>query len=114
MNIKEEAANIYRLSRGNHGLETLQKLKEYAGKSIGVDKSGEEDSVRLILNSWIAQIRQLNKSLEAISTKMIELAQGDEYFEILTSLMGISDIFARGSNDNLFLLSTINTLFLPV
>ncbi len=94
LNIKEEAANIYRISRGNHGLETLQKLKEHAGQSIGVEKAGEEEGVRLVLDAWIAEIRQLGKSIDAISGRMIELAQKNEYFEILTSLMGISDISA--------------------
>ncbi|HWR57721.1 MAG TPA: transposase, partial [Thermodesulfovibrionales bacterium] len=94
LNIKEEAANIYRISRGNHGLETLQKLKEHAQRSIGVGKAGEEAGVRLVLDAWIAEIRQLGKSIDAISGRMIELAQRSEYFEILTSLMGISDISA--------------------
>lgn len=94
INITEEAAKIYRISRGNHGLETLQKLKEHAQHSIGVEKSGEENGVRLILDAWIAEIRQLGRSIDAISDKMIELAQKNEYFEILTSLMGISDISA--------------------
>jgi transposase len=94
LDIRQEAANIYRLSRGNHGLGTLQELREYAGKSIGVDKTGEEEGVRLILNTWISQIRQLNAAVDSISGRMIELARRNEYFEILTSLMGISDISA--------------------
>jgi len=94
LNIKEEAANIYRISRGNHGLETLQKLKEHARHSIGVEKAGEEAGVRLVLDAWTAEIRQLDKSIDVISGRMIELAQRSEYIEILTSLMGISDISA--------------------
>lgn len=94
IDIKEEAAKIYKISRGNHGLETLQRLKDLAGESIGVQKAGEEAGVRLILDAWIAAIRQLDRSLEAVSARMIELAQRSEYFEILTSLMGISETSA--------------------
>jgi len=94
MDVKQEAEHIWKLSRGNHGAETLMKIREYAQHSIGVDKTGEEDSVRLILDSWISQIRQLDKAIENISNKMIGLAQENEYFEILTSFMGISDLSA--------------------
>lgn len=94
LDIDEEEGTIRRISRGNHNAETLRKIKGHAKNSIGVDKAGEEGSVRLILDTWIAQIRQLELSIKAISEKMTELAQGSEYFEILTSLMGISDISA--------------------
>jgi len=94
MDIKREAEHVYRLSRGNHGLETLHQLKESAQRSIGVDKRGEEDSVRLILDVWIGEIRQLDRSIEAVSARMIEIARGSEYFEIIASVPGISDISA--------------------
>jgi len=94
LDVEEEEWNIRRISKGNHNADTLRKIKEHAKHSIGVEKTGEEDGVRLILDCWIAQIRQLNKSIKVISEKMIDLARENEYFEILTSVMGISDISA--------------------
>jgi len=94
LDVNNEEWNIRRISNGNHGAETLTKIRGYAQRSIGIDKTGEEDSVRLILDSWIYQIRQINKDIRTISNKMTELAKESEHFEILTSLLGISDISA--------------------
>lgn len=92
IDIQQEAINIRRISNGNHGSETLLKIREYAKKSIGSRIQEEEETLRLILDSWISEIRQINKSIKAISDAMIGHAKKNEYFDILTSMMGISDI----------------------
>ena len=90
----EEELNIRRISNGNHKADTLKKLKEYAHKSIGVGKTGEEDGVRMTLDAWISQLRLINANMKIIGDKMIELAKETEFFEILVSVPGISDISA--------------------
>lgn len=94
MDIEKEVATIQKISRGQHGKETLLKLRELAKTSIGVDKSGEEKSLRLILGSWILQLKQADTQMKAIIRAMVELAEKTEYYEILKSLEGISDILA--------------------
>jgi len=94
LSVHEEELNVRRISNGNHGTETLKKLKEYAQKSIGSRVHEEEEVLRSILDIWIMQVRQSGSGRAAIAKAMIELARKTEYFEILTSLKGISDISA--------------------
>lgn len=92
LEIEKHEWTIRRMSNGNHGAETLKKIKEHAQKSIGVDVMGEEETLRLILDSWIAEMRQMNSSIKANKLAMIELAEQTEYFDILTSVPGISKL----------------------
>jgi len=85
---------VRRMSNGNHKAKTLQKIKEHAQNSIGRKVEGEQESLRLILDGWIAEMRQLNKSIKAIKQAMIELAEKTGYFEILISVPGISELTA--------------------
>jgi hypothetical protein len=94
LDIDEHEWTIRRMSNGNHKAKTLQKLREYAKKSIGRNVEGEEDTLRLILDGWIGEIRQSNRGIKAISKAMTGLAGKTEYFEILTSVPGISKITA--------------------
>jgi len=94
LDVKEEQMNIRRISNGNHNAGTLMKLKEYAQNSIGADKRGEEDSVRIILDAWISQLRLIHENMKSIGNRMIELAKETEFFEIIVSVPGISDISA--------------------
>ena len=94
LDIEEHEWPIRRISNGNHKAATLQKLKEHARNSIGRNVEGEEATLRLILDSWIAEMRLLNKSKKTIKAAMIELAKKTEHFEILESVPGISDLTA--------------------
>ncbi len=94
LDIEEHEWPIRRLSRGNHNADTLRKIKEYAHSSIGAGKAGEEDGVRITLDAWISQLKLINKNMKAIGKKMIELAKETEYFEVLVSVPGISDLSA--------------------
>jgi transposase len=94
LDIEEHEWPIRRLSRGNHNAETLKKIKEYAHNSIGVSKAGEEEGVRITLDAWISQLKLINEHMKTIGDKMIELAKKTEFFEILVSVPGISDISA--------------------
>lgn len=94
MDIEKEAPVLRKISMGHHAEETLLKLQEFAKITIGVDKRGEEESLRLILDSWILQFKQIDSQMKVIKKAMVELAKKTEYFEILTSIEGIADISA--------------------
>jgi transposase len=94
LDIDEHEWPIRRLSRGNHNTNTLKKIKEYAHNSIGAGKTGEEDAVRITLDAWISQLKLINEHMKVIGNKMIELAKETEFFEILVSVPGISDLSA--------------------
>jgi transposase len=94
LDIDEEEWNIRRISNGKHNAKTLKKIKEYTHNSIGAGKTREEDGVRMTLDAWISQLRLIDEHKKAIGNKMIELAKETEFFEILVSVPGISDISA--------------------
>jgi transposase len=90
----EHERAVRKISCGNHNAKTLQKIKEHAYSSIGRTAEGEEEILRLVLDGWIAELRQLNCSIKALKKTLIELAKETEYFEILVSLPGISELTA--------------------
>jgi len=92
LDVDEEEWNIRRISNGKHNADTLKKIKEHAHRSIGAGKTGEEDGVRITLDAWISQLRLINENMKTIGGKMIELAKETEFFEILVSVPGISDL----------------------
>ena len=92
LDVNEEEWNIRRISNGKHNAKTLTKIKEYAHASIGAGKTGEEDGVRITLDAWISQLRLINDNMKIIGSKMIELAKETEFFEVLVSVPGISDL----------------------
>jgi hypothetical protein len=94
LDIDEEEWNIRRISNGKHNANTLKKMKEHAHNSIGACKTGEEDGVRMTLDAWISQLRLIDEHKKTIGNKMIELAKETEFFEILVSVPGISEISA--------------------
>ena len=94
LDVDEEEWNIRRISNGKHNADTLRKIKEHAHRSIGVGKAREEDGVRITLDAWISQLRLINEHMKTIGNKMIELAKETEFFEILVSVPGISDLSA--------------------
>jgi transposase len=90
MSIREEEQQVRRISNGTH---TLAALKALAEKSIGAHVE-EAAELRLTLDAWSMQLRQIDQSLKKVASAMIELAKKTEYFGILTSLQGISAITA--------------------
>jgi transposase len=94
LDIDEHEWPIRRISNGNHKADMLKKVKEQAHKSVGSNVKGEQESLRLILDVWISEMRQMNESIKALKKAMVELAEQTEYFEILKSVPGISDLTA--------------------
>jgi transposase len=94
MNINEHELKIRKISNGNHKADTLQKIKEQSERSIGRSVEGEDETLRLILDGWISELRVLTKSVKTLKKAMIGLAKEMEYFEILVSVPGISELTA--------------------
>ena len=95
LNVAEEARTLERISGKQHGAASLNKLRKAAGTSIGIPKTGSEVSaVRLTLESWLTLLDTLEQQLELVMTELVTLVKNTPYFEILTSLKGISNKLA--------------------
>lgn len=93
--ILKETGAIRRISRGNYGKEKLMELVAHSGKSIGVECSDEEEeSLRIILDGWLIQLRSIKRQMDRVSSKLVELAKESEYFGILLSIKGVSELGA--------------------
>jgi transposase len=92
MDIRKEAKAIYKISSKLNSINILQQLKSNAKLSIGIIKPGEDFSaVRLAVNSWIILIETIIPQMDDIMNKLIHMAKQTPYFNILTSLKGVSD-----------------------
>ena len=56
----QEAEALRKLSRGNHGSDTLQRLRQWARDSIGLPVDAIlEDVLRQTLDGWLDQLQLL-------------------------------------------------------
>ena len=94
LDIDKLAPVITKISHSNYNKQLLLNLKEAASKTIGVDKSSEEQSLRIILNSWLLEFKQINNQMAILMVEMIALAKQTDHFKLLTSIKGISDNLA--------------------
>jgi len=95
LNLFTEAIEVRKKSRNQYDLNHLKELKQTAEKTIGIELQDEAYiAERLSMNVWLSQIKALNDHLKAIREEMVGLAQQTDYFDIMTSLKGISDISA--------------------
>ncbi|MFQ5675975.1 MAG: IS110 family transposase [bacterium] len=95
LDIAREARVLERISGKQHGEATLHKLREAAKSSIGIPKTGPEVSAaRLTLESWLTLLEVLEQQLEQVMSELLSLVEETRYFEILTSLKGISSKLA--------------------
>lgn len=89
MNMMEDATQIKRISRHNHDLKTLLKLKEAAKTSIGIHLHDEEIMAeRLSLNVWIDMIETIEQHMEDIISELIHFAKQTPYWDVLISFKG--------------------------
>jgi len=92
---EEVSKEIMKISQKQHGKETLRKLKEAAGTSIGIKIKEEEIlSYRISLDSWLILLEQIKNQMKIIMKELIRLVRQTPYFETLKSLKGISDKLA--------------------
>ena len=94
MDVSKEFLAVKRISRGNYGKEKLQGLKDHAKQSIGLREPVEESSQRIVIDSWIEIIRLTNSRMKEVNKEMVRLASNSDFFEILISLKGISELSA--------------------
>ena len=93
--ILKELSAVRKISRGNYGKEKLVALVELSKKSIGMTDSGEEEeTLRIILDGWLSEVKSINRQMKKVSAKLIELAKESENFSILLSLKGVSELSA--------------------
>jgi len=97
LDLPQEAEALRKLSRGNHGSDTLQRLRQWAGESIGLPvDSVLEQVVRQTLYVWLDQLELLQRQLAAIDTQMAERAAKLPEFKLLTSIPNIGNCLAAG------------------
>jgi transposase len=90
-----EASRMATLSRRHYGHQTVLDLKKYADKSIGIPlASPAHGAERLTMNVWLQHIFVLRLQQNQVLDEMVRLAKQTPWYEILTSIMGISDVSA--------------------
>jgi len=95
MDIELETKNIEKISQRQHGKETLERLQKFAEQSVGIMLEEEEIlSFRLTLDSWLILIETIKTRMDKLMEELITLAKQTRYYEILTSLKGVSDKLA--------------------
>ncbi len=95
MNVAKETAVLEKISGKQHGEETLLALQQAARSSIGIPNQGQEIPVlRVILDTWLALLKTIEEQMQAVLAELLPLAQETPYFEIITSLKGISEKLA--------------------
>jgi transposase len=90
MDIQAETPIVGPLSRQQHGLETLTLLQEWAHESIGVPARAQEAILRLVLDGWIDQLRLLQAQIKQVKKVLIQRAQQQPAFPLLTSIPNIA------------------------
>ena len=92
MDIEEETEKIRKVSQRRHGKETLLKLREYAGQSIGIGLDGVEiTAARLSLDCWLSLLETIEEQMKVVMDELIRLAQETPHFKPIVSVKGISE-----------------------
>ena len=90
IDIEAEGRQIHRISRGKHGVATLQKLKASGQTSIGIPVEGQEEALRIILDGWIQAFEQTREQLKAVKQAMIDRTEEELTFQIVDSIPNIN------------------------
>jgi transposase len=92
LDIETESETIRKLSWGKRGRSHLEAVQKYARESIGISlDANEEMAERMALNSWLGMQAVIEKQMNAIMKRLIELAKETPYLKVITSLKGISE-----------------------
>ena len=95
LDVSGTVAEMLKVSKQQHGMESLSDLQKAAPTSIGIPRDTQEIICdRLTVNSWLTLITTLKQQLKIISNQLIELAKQTPWFDILVSIKGISDLTA--------------------
>ena len=94
-NVFKAIKGMEQVSRKKKGLKTLKKLQEAAKNSIGLDLDEEQiKAAHIARDAWITMIKLLLIQIDGVQEQIIAKAKEKPYFNILTSIKGISDISA--------------------
>lgn len=91
MDIEKEVPILERISRRRHGRETLTDLQTWAKGSIGVPAQDQEETLRIILDSWIAQLKTVEAQMSRVEKALVDLARKDPTFSIIHSIPNLND-----------------------
>jgi transposase len=95
LDVDKVAAQMEAVSRQQHGKASLHKLMELAQNSVGIPvDEALETAVGLTIRSWITMLETVKRQMDMIMAQLIAWAKQTPYFEILTSLKGISEVMA--------------------
>jgi len=93
MNIFPEAPECQKISQKQHGVDTLKRIKEAARNSIGIKVTEELLAAeKLTMHCWLSQYSLLKEQIKHVLDQMVSLAKKTPYFDIISSLKGVSDI----------------------
>ena len=95
MNIFLEVPACEKVSQKQHGTETLKRIKEASPNSIGIKITDELlFAEKLTLLSWLNQHALLKEQMKLVLDEMVFIAKRTPFFDIVSSLKGVSDITA--------------------
>lgn len=95
MNIFLVAPECEKVSQKQHGAETLKRIKEAAKQSIGIKITDELLlAEKLTMLSWLNQHALLKEQMKIVLDEMVSIAKRTPFFNIVSSLKGVSDITA--------------------
>ena len=91
LDLEGESKELERISQKQHGKLTLQALKQAATRTIGIPaQPAEMPAYRVTLDAWLDILKSVEKNMNQLLDQLFPLAEQTPYFEILTSLKGIS------------------------
>jgi len=94
-NVFKAIKGMEQVSRKKKGVKEFKKLQEAARTSIGLDLDEEQiKAAHIARDAWIAMIKLLLIQIEDVQEQIVSMAKKRPYFDILTSIKGISDISA--------------------
>ena len=95
MNIYKEVSAVEKASQKQHGIKTLKRIQDTATNSIGIAITDDVlFAEKLTMHSWLNQHTLIKEQMELVIDELVRLAEATPYFNIITSIKGISKITA--------------------
>ena len=94
-NVFKTVQGMKKASRKQKGIHTLKQIQEAAQNSIGLALDEEQiKAAHLARDAWISMLKLTIIQIDRVLSQIIARARQKPYFDILTSIKGISDISA--------------------
>lgn len=94
LDLQAEGHRLWKVSRGHHGCATLEQLRDLAKISIGLPLSDQQEAYRIVLDTWLDELRAIDVDLAKVEKALIQYGSTDRSFPILTSIPGIGENLA--------------------